>query len=249
MRLSLQLSLKAGDLLYKHAFPVYNMLYPVFKRRQDKAEISLIRKYVKPGSIVLDIGANIGFYTKFLSAQAGATGRVHAFEPDPLNFSYLQKNTANLPNVTLHNKAVSNATGILPLYRSDMLNVDHRTYPAEDHTGIIETGAVAADDVCEGHIDFIKIDIQGYEYFAFLGMQKLLHRNPDVKILSEFFPCGIKASGASVAEFFDFFAGKNFSVFMIEKNGSMRRMDKDAFCAYENAGPDEYRNLFICAAL
>jgi len=246
MRLSLRLSLKAGDLLYKQAFPLYNLLYPVFKKRQDKAEISLIKKYVKPGSIVLDIGANIGFYTKLLSAQAGNTGRIHAFEPDPLNFHYLQKNTQQLSNVTLYSKAVSGVTGSLQLYRSAMLNVDHRTYPVDDHAEIIKTGAVAIDEVCRGQVDFIKIDIQGFEYFVKLGMRELLRRNPHVKSLAEFFPFGIRASGASVEQLFDLFSERNFSVFMIAKSGDMRRMDKQAFCAYENAGPDEYRNVFIC---
>ena len=41
------LSIKLGDFLYKNAFPVYNIIYPFFKRRQDKHEIALLKKYIK----------------------------------------------------------------------------------------------------------------------------------------------------------------------------------------------------------
>ena len=46
------LSIKIGDLLYKHAFPVYNIVYPVFKNRQDKQEILLLKKYIKTNKVV-----------------------------------------------------------------------------------------------------------------------------------------------------------------------------------------------------
>jgi len=101
------LSIKLGDFLYKNAFPVYNLIYPIFKRKQDKHEIALLNKYIKNGDVVLDIGANIGFYTKILSDLVGSTGKVYAFEPDKTNFSYLQKNASVLKNVSLINKAVS----------------------------------------------------------------------------------------------------------------------------------------------
>ena len=90
------LSIKIGDFLYKNAFPIYNVIYPFFKRKQDKHEIALLKQYVKKGDIVLDIGANIGFYTKILAELVGENGKVYAFEPDKTNFSYLMKNSESL---------------------------------------------------------------------------------------------------------------------------------------------------------
>ncbi|HRB19573.1 MAG TPA: FkbM family methyltransferase [Chitinophagales bacterium] len=114
------LSIKLGDFLYKNAFPVYNILYPVFKRKQDKHEIELLHKNIRKGDIVLDIGANIGFYTQLLSDLVGENGKVYAFEPDKKNYSYLQQNTGQLKNVAFFHKAVSNKTGnltcIIPIY-------------------------------------------------------------------------------------------------------------------------------------
>jgi FkbM family methyltransferase len=162
------LSIKLGDFLYKNAFPVYNLIYPIFKKNQDKHEIALLNKYIKKGDVVLDIGANIGFYTKILSELVGETGKIYAFEPDKKNFSHLEKNAGDLTNVDLINKAVSDKTGTITLYQSDLLNVDHKTYETADFTSKTEIDCVAMDDIIPNKkVDFIKIDIQGFEYFAF----------------------------------------------------------------------------------
>src|SRR3972149_5114440 len=105
-----------GNFLYKNCFPVYNIIYPLFKKRQDKFELDLLRKHIKQGDIVLDIGANIGFYEKILSQLAGNTGKVHCFEPDPLNFTHLKKTTFPFKNITINNKAVGSETGTLTIY-------------------------------------------------------------------------------------------------------------------------------------
>ena len=83
--------IKLGDFLFKHCFPIYKITYQSFKEKQDAFEISLIKKYTKPNDIVLDIGANIGFYAEILSNAVGASGKVHCFEPDTTNFNYLKK--------------------------------------------------------------------------------------------------------------------------------------------------------------
>lgn len=196
------LSIKIGDFLYKNLFPVYNIIYPIFKRKQDRQEIALLHKYIKKGDVVLDIGANIGFYTRILSALAGDTGKVYAFEPDPTNFSHLQKNAGHLKNVVLIRKAVSDQTGKINLYHSDLLNVDHKTYATEDFSSQSEIDSVKADDAIENKkVDFIKIDIQGYEHFAFQGMQEIFRLNNDLKIIAELYPYGLNNSGVEVAEF------------------------------------------------
>jgi hypothetical protein len=87
--MSQSFSIRLGKFLYKNAFPIYNGLYPVFKRKQDALELRIIRSIVKPCFNILDIGANIGFYTKVFSELVGSSGSVHAFEPDITNFKYL----------------------------------------------------------------------------------------------------------------------------------------------------------------
>lgn len=82
-------------------------MYAVFKNRQDKFEIELLKKYIQKNDTVLDIGANIGFYATILSDIVGKNGKVHCFEPDTKNFSHLQNITQNYSNIIINNKAVS----------------------------------------------------------------------------------------------------------------------------------------------
>lgn len=213
------LSIKIGDLLYKNAFPIYNVIYPFFKRKQDKHEIALLKKYVKKGDIVLDIGANIGFYTKILAELVGENGKVYAFEPDKTNFSYLMKNVGHLRNVEFHNKAVSEKSGKITLYHSDLLNVDHKTYATENYTSTSEIECVAIDDIIPNHkVDFIKIDIQGYEYFAFQGMQAVFQKNETLKIITELYPYGLTNSGISVKQFITALKKYSFHFYLMNNN-------------------------------
>lgn len=104
------LSIKIGNCLYHRFFPLYRRLYPLFKKRQDAVEIAWMRRVVRPGSQVLDIGANIGFCTFLLSDLVGSGGHVYAFEPEPTNFKHLSAIADDRQNVTLVPKAVSDRT-------------------------------------------------------------------------------------------------------------------------------------------
>lgn len=239
------ISIKLGDFLYKHAFPVYNIIYPFFKRKQDKHEISLMQQNIKKGDVVLDIGANIGFYTKILSDLVGENGKVYAFEPDKTNYKYLIQNAGHLKNVAFYNKAVSEKTGTITLYHSDLLNVDHKTYATENYTSTSEIDCVAVDTIIPNQkVDFIKIDIQGYEYFAFQGMQEILQKNDQLKIISEFYPYGIKRSGIQVEDFINYFTQKDFTI-LIDKSGKMGKLDANSLQEYTNLEKDIYFNLFL----
>ena len=194
-------------------------MYPLFKRKQDARELKLINSIVKPGFNVLDIGANIGFYTKILSNLVGNNGNVFSFEPEGINFKYLQQNLRGNKNVTLINKAVADKTGPLKIYLSKMLNVDHRTYPVDNYESIMEINATSIDDYLalnnRTRVDFIKMDIQGFEMAAFKGMEKTLDNNPDVKIITELWPYGLKKAGSSVSEIIDFANLKKFNIYLV----------------------------------
>lgn len=222
------LSIKIGDFLYKNAFPVYNVIYPFFKKNQDKHEIELLNEHIKPGDVILDIGANIGFYTKILSKLAGDAGKVYAFEPDQTNFSYLKQNAGHLKNVVLINKAVSDTTGKITLYQSELLNVDHKTYPTENYTHKTEIDCTTADDVIENKkVDFIKIDIQGFEYAAFLGMKEIFKTNKDLKIITEFYPLGMHNAGVRYLDFFRLIWDSGFIVYKLENNSWSEFVESD----------------------
>lgn len=198
------LSLRAGEWLFNNVYFLYQPLYFVYKRKNEKFEIELIKQKVKAGDVVIDIGANIGFYTKIFSKLVGENGCVYAFEPDKKNFQKLKYNTQHLSNVVIENKAVAGETGKIKLYVSE-LNVDHRTYPSTDTTHYVEIDAVSLDDYFKNNekINLIKMDIQGYEYHALQGMKKILQQ-PSLTLFSEFWPYGLKQSGTTAEAYINF---------------------------------------------
>lgn len=242
-------SIKLGNFLFKNAFLLYKPLYTRFKNKQDAFEIELLKKHIRKGDTVLDIGANIGYYALKLSEIVGKNGSVHCFEPDKKNFNYLEKATAHLKNIFISNKAVGPKTEKIKIYTSKNLNVDHRTYQPEDYDEAIEIDAVSIDDYCStllskgnGKLDFIKMDIQGFEMHAVQGMQKTLEKNPEIKLISEFWPYGLEKSGSSVSAYFQFLTEKGFHCYLLNKN-SLEKLDPKKVKSLEGLGEEHYFNI------
>jgi FkbM family methyltransferase len=213
--------LKLASLLFKYMFPLYRKMYFRYKNRKDKLHLMLINKLVKPGNKILDIGANIGFFTKFLSDKTGSDGHVYSFEPDEINFQHLKNELRNSANVTLVKKAVASSSGKLKLYSSSLLNVDHRTYPSENSKSICEVDKISIDDFVNGKfkVDFIKMDIQGFESEALKGMNKTISENSDLLIFMEFWPYGLQQAGSSAEKLYDLVTSEKFLVYIITEEG------------------------------
>jgi len=247
------LSIAIGNFLYKNCFPLYKITYRSFKTKQDAFEISLMKKYIKPGDTVLDIGANIGFYAELLSGFVGDKGHVHCFEPDITNFDHLQTRCTGFKNVTVNNKAVADKTYTLKIYTSKQLNVDHRTYKPDDYDQEIDIDAVSIDeyllfDSAQGdkNIAFIKMDIQGFEMSAVKGMVKTL-QNPDLKMLSEFWPYGMRKAGTSVLEYYQFLKQYAFNIYLIENN-ELKELTEEKVKTFLDLPETTYMNIFASKA-
>ena len=237
-------SIKLGNFLFKKAYRIYKPLYVAFKNRQDKYEISLIKNNIRPGDVILDIGANIGYYTKILSKLVGAKGKVHAFEPDPVNYERLLQNCGQLKNVVLNNKAIGPKTEKIKIYTSKTLNVDHRTYKPEEYEAEIEIEAVKADEYMgRVKVDFIKMDIQGFEMSAIQGMENILRSNSEIRILSEFWPYGLKLTGSSASEYYNYLSSLNFSCFLLEDD-RLIKLNEEKVKEMDSMKEELYFNIF-----
>ncbi|HLL16136.1 MAG TPA: FkbM family methyltransferase [Pyrinomonadaceae bacterium] len=169
-------------------------------------ETELMHSLVKPGDTVLDIGANIGYYTLILARLVGERGKVYAFEPDPTNYELLKRNIAlnGYKNVVPVMKATSNKNGTLRLYLCRDNKAMHRVYDSQYCDGFIEIEAVRLDDYFAGReekIDFIKIDIEGAEYAALEGMATLLGKSRRAILVTEYTPIAIKEFGIEPQEY------------------------------------------------
>lgn len=220
----------------------------------EPAETQLVKKAVKPGDVAVDIGANLGYFTLLFSSLVGPEGRVHAFEPEPGNFALLKRNVeANRrENVALVNKAVSDKTGKERLYISEENPGGHTIYSAGSRESVA-VDAVRLDEYfasASPRVDFVKMDIQGAEGGALEGMAPLLRRNERVKILTEFWPEGLRKSGTDPGRFLGLLAADGFSLYDLKAGrGEMTRTGvPDLLAAYGpgGGGAAKFTNLF-CA--
>jgi len=237
--------LKIGEWLYKHAYKVYQPLYFYYKKQQEKTEINCIRKILHKGDNVVDIGANVGFYTILFSQIVGDNGKVFAFEPDVDNFEKLKRNTLHLGNVKIENKAISNYSGKITLYHSS-LNVDHRTYPTDEVYQAYQIDCITLDDYFQmvdnkTELRLIKMDIQGFEPIAIQGMLQTIQKNPQVSLITEFWPYGIEKAGSSATNYLQQLKQLFSYIYLIEKNGVQQIEDK--FEEHLEYDPFVYYNL------
>ena len=179
--------------------------------RQDPfnpAETELFDSFVKPGMIVVDIGANIGYFTLLAARLLGGKGRVYAFEPEPANYALLVKNIqANaFTNVVPVQMAVSDQTGTHVLFRHRYNFGCHSLSKANatSYDGSTPVATTTLDHFFrevhpEDRIDLIKIDAQGAEGHIIEGARELLgYTNP--RIIMEFFPGALRNSGTDPTE-------------------------------------------------
>jgi FkbM family methyltransferase len=190
----------------------------------EPMETALAEKEISKGNVVIDIGANIGYYTLIFARLVGESGKVFAFEPDPENFALLKKNVElnHYKNVVLIQKAASNVSGKAQLYLSKENKGDHRIYNSHDGRESLEIETIKLDDYFKefiGKIDYIKMDIQGAEAMAIQGMSALLNFNKNVKIVSEFWPFGLKKFGVEGFEYLKLLLKDNFVIFDINEKG------------------------------
>lgn len=187
----------------------------------EKYETELFKILVKKGMVVVDIGANIGWYTLIAAKLVGKKGKVYAFEPDPDNCALLKKNVQinGYKNVIIEQKAILNRWGTIRLFLSSSNLGDHRTYDSHDGRKWITVKGITLDEYFRNkpdRIDIIKLDIQGAEMEALLGMDRIIKANENLKILTEFWPIGITRAGFSPKRFLNKLLEYDFELYVID---------------------------------
>lgn len=169
----------------------------------ERYETELFKNLVKKGMIVVDVGANIGYYTLLAARCVGEEGKVFAFEPNPDNYALLCKNIEvnGYKNVVPVRKAVFSKSGKMKLFL-DKDNLGGHSLSEEnvEKTTSIIIEATSLDEYFKAmdyKIDVIKVDVQGSEMDVLEGMTNILNQNDNLKIIIEFWPEGIRNSGSS----------------------------------------------------
>jgi FkbM family methyltransferase len=228
-----------------HKIFINTMFFPLLiGGNYEPFETKIIKEEVKKGNTVLDVGANIGYYTLILAKQVGKEGKVFAFEPGPDNFALLKKNIHlnNYTNVILEQVGVTNKTGGT-CFKSD------RVYDSSVGRGLINIKTIQLDDYFkdyQGNIDLIKMDIEGSEGNAIKGMSNILQKNENIKMITEFWPSGLEAVGTSPEEYLKMLLEYGFKIYNInEEKEEIESINIASLLGQYNPKNKKLTNLYL----
>jgi FkbM family methyltransferase len=165
------------------------------------------------GACFVDLGASIGYYSLLASRLVGSKGRVYCFEPDLESFQYLQRNVVanSCTNVELVNKAVADRNGPVSWTRPGL----ERGFVSHETLGRVSVDAVTLDSYWAAidwpAIDLIKLDIEGSEEDALIGMRECIRRNAKLRLIMELNTQAIARSGSTLAHLVSTLVGLGFS--------------------------------------
>ncbi|UZQ55316.1 FkbM family methyltransferase [Trichothermofontia sichuanensis B231] len=190
--------------------------------KSHEKHISVAITYLcKAGDTVVDVGANIGYFTAYAADRVGESGRIFAFEPEPKNFKYLYDNCHRLAvlgfNCKAYPYAVSSRQGkaVLNLHRFSTYHTIEPEQNLDKVEGQITVNLVTLDDWAEenkvDHIHFLKVDTEGHEKDVLSGAQALFNtRSIDYTML--------ECRNSRLSSFIDDFS-KNFNLHQLVWDG------------------------------
>lgn len=146
-----------------------------------------VRRVVKSEQTALDIGANIGWYTVILSRIVGPKGRVVAFEPmpEPAEITRRHISMNSLSNASLHEIALDDRDHDDEVTFGYAWPLDPLKDPVQQNAALVHFRRLdrVADEIGLSHVDFIKIDVDGYEARLLRGADSVLRRDHPVILL------------------------------------------------------------------
>ena len=151
--------------------------------RYEPRMAKCMKRYIRPGDVVYDIGAHVGYFTLMMSRLVGEHGRVFAFEPNPANFALLKQNLKDndIHNVTAVPLAVSDRSGEVIFATFGYSFVGHiANEDTPEDAQLIPVQATTLDDFVyrDNHPcpRFIKLDVEGAEDCVICGAENVLRQ-------------------------------------------------------------------------
>lgn len=189
---------------------------------------SVMLSLAQPGTTVVDVGANVGLHAIPLAMSLGKGGQVIAFEPDPDNYALLCKNVKRnkISNIRLENTGLSSEAGTALLYQSvenrGSLSLCKENVDGGDQKEIspVEITLKVADDLFQDispPVSLVKIDVEGAEPLVVQGMWNTLERNPDAKLIFEFWPRFIEQFSLDSLQFLKALEAHGFVLSVIDE--------------------------------
>ena len=180
----------------------------IYKGVHEPVSTQIFKRLLQQGNCVVDIGANVGYFTLLSARLVGAIGRVYAFEPDVNNVQELQNNIALNPfsNVKVFQVALSDYNGRSKLFTSSMECARHSLIESKEHDGSELVDVYKLDDLIPKTIPvhFLKSDTEGNELAVLRGATETINRNDRIKLLIEVNGEALKLQNVQVVDLYNY---------------------------------------------
>ena len=191
---------------------------------------NFLKTILKKGMNVINIGANVGYFTLLAAREVGPQGKVFAFEPFPQTVEILKKNVNSncYKNIKIIPKAVSDKSE--PSYLSLKSDSAHNFVTSSNSEyDSIEIDMTTIDDYFDEDIkiDLLLMDAEGYESKILDGMQNTLKKNPKMKIITEYNPYTLELAGTLGESFLDKIENLGFQIQIITDDKIPQKYIKD----------------------
>lgn len=217
--LSGHLNMSTPDGLTLNFFPSA-MSFSLWVRPSSFADLGRIAAIAEPSDTVVDVGANIGYFSLLASKAVGDSGRVIAFEPDPRTFGFLKSNleSNDARNVEAHRLAVSRTSGSLLLAQGKQDTMNRLVADRDDADHVIHVEVISLDSLdIDTEIGLLKVDAEGYDYEVLAGATKTLSRTRNVVV--ECSERQLRANGTSSNQLVALLLASGFDVWKVDDDG------------------------------
>jgi FkbM family methyltransferase len=214
--------------------------------KRYEAGISLLSEIVRPGDAVIDIGANQGLYSYYLSQLVGPAGKVYAFEPIPYNLRILARIAHGRSNIIVRpvgcGEQNETTEFFIPIsHRAPIGGWAHRKASVDKGPGeIVRANIIRLDDEITKPISFIKCDIEGAELFALKGASKILERWRPTVICEIFEPWCLRF-GITKKQTLGFFLDLGYTVRQISEDNFLMICETHSAINLESKGSSAAR--------
>lgn len=216
------------------------------RKRREGPTMELFSRLVEPGDKIVEVGGHIGFISTYFAALVGERGLVYVFEPGVNNLPYIRKNVSpdlaprHATQIKLVEMAVGERDGTATFYEDSLTGQNNSL--VQDFAGLkrnqknsfvrsevvprqVQTVALDSYFSSRGGVDFIKVDIEGYEWGAIRGASHIIAQHQP-KMMIEI--------QASRQELFEFLTERNYVLFddSIRIKGNSSELNGNIFCLH-----------------
>lgn len=212
---------RLGRWLFEKAYVSYKLLL-------EARPIDQLVAYIRPGSWVIDVGANIGVFTLKFAASLRAGGHVIALEPEAENFAALNRRVANSrfqAAVVTRRAAAVERSGTVHMKINTLHPGDHRLSSAGQPVPAVTLDALVAEFAAPP-VSLVKIDVQGAEMRVLLGAEALLVRDRPTLFI-EIDDGALRAQGSSATEVLCWLRERGYAPFRLHADGRTARLSGD----------------------